>query len=167
MLVTLILQSSLVRTATCQFALENFPEAYALLKEALVLSRGATISLADHHLVAEILNNLGCLAYLNGQTTAALEYFEESLETQSFAAEHSLYVGSKFSSHQGSLNASITRGNIGFVALVSRNISDCLSSFESSLKVRACMVFCSCPSFQLPSSPTICRYNNFFYEMRT
>jgi Tfp pilus assembly protein PilF len=122
--------------AVCMFALENFEGANAKMDEALGLSEGSIATLADHYLLAEILNNLGCLSYVSGQPDKAMELLEESLRVQLFASDHSLYVGSKFSSHSSSLNVSITKANIGYISLVARDLSTCVASFEDAVRVR-------------------------------
>jgi tetratricopeptide (TPR) repeat protein len=87
--------------ATCQFALDDFPRAHSNLEEALSLSGHNTPEVLDYPQLAEILNNLGCLAYMGGRPGKAVRLFEESLEAHSIASSHSLYLGSKFSSHSG------------------------------------------------------------------
>jgi tetratricopeptide (TPR) repeat protein len=128
-------QASIVKMSLCRCALEDFTEAYATLQEALSLSRGQAQSIADNRQLAEILNNLGCLSYMCGKVEEAKILFTESLETQTMVSEHSLYSGSRFSCQTASLNGSITKGNIGFLALVSRNLPVSITAFEFAVKV--------------------------------
>jgi len=64
-----------------------------------------------------------------------MKVFLESIEVQSVASDFSLYAGSKFACHSGSLNMSITKANIGFLALAERDIPLSFSSLESAMKV--------------------------------
>jgi Tetratricopeptide repeat len=83
----------------------------------------------------QVLNNLGCLFYLRGSLDTAVTYFEESLDLQSRIAEQSLYVGSRFSCHNGTLNATITKGNLGLLALATGDPSMSITAFEAALRV--------------------------------
>jgi hypothetical protein len=126
--------SSLARTAMASYALDDIPGSIAKLEEALQLARGNTSRLSDHHLLAEILNNLGCLSYQTGKADRALELFDESLQIQRIAADHSLYVGSKLSCHQETINMSVTKANIGLLHLAIKDASQCIDLFESAIR---------------------------------
>jgi Tetratricopeptide repeat len=89
----------------------------------------------SHLFFEQVLNNLGCLFYLRGSLDTAVTYFEESLDLQSRIAEQSLYVGSRFSCHNGSLNATITKGNLGLLALATGDPSMSITAFEAALRV--------------------------------
>lgn len=120
----------------CRFALEDYSDAFIDLKLALTLTRENTKSLSDYRQLAEILNNLGCLSYMGGELEKAMLFFREAVKIQSIASENSLYIGSKFSSQAVSLNATITKANIGFLLLVLRDIAESVIMFESALHVR-------------------------------
>lgn len=126
---------SLVRMAICRFAVEDFASAHTGLEEALSLTRGNIKTLADHRQLAEILNNLGCLMYMCGQTENAMKHLEEALDIQSFVAGQSLYAGSKFACHNISLNQSISKANIGLITLVTKDVSMSLEAFEAAIRV--------------------------------
>ncbi|GKZ00505.1 hypothetical protein MPSEU_001002900 [Mayamaea pseudoterrestris] len=128
--------SSLTRTALARHALDDVQGSIATLEEALPLAKANTSLLSDHHMLAEILNNLGCLSFLTGNADCALQYFNDSLQIQKQAADHSLYVGSKLSYHQEMFNMSITRANIGFLHLVVKDASKCIAMFESAIKAQ-------------------------------
>lgn len=83
----------------------------------------------------QVLNNIGCLWYLSGRVELAIAYFEESLDLQSRIAEQSLYVGSRYSCHNGTLNATITKGNLGLIALATGDSSMSITALEASLRV--------------------------------
>lgn len=55
-------------------------------------------------------------------------------------SEDSLYLGSKFSCHASSLNIAVVRANLGFLSLVSRDLSTARLAFESAVKVRAAII---------------------------
>jgi tetratricopeptide (TPR) repeat protein len=129
------LQASLVKMAMCFFALENFVKAHSTLEKAVALSRDKCVNLSDHRQFAEILNNLGCLSYMSGEIGNALQLFRESIEVQTVGSENSLYLGSKFACHSASLNLSVSKANIGFIALATRNITVSVTELESAMQV--------------------------------
>jgi tetratricopeptide (TPR) repeat protein len=118
-----------------RFAVEDYSTAFTDLHEALTLARDNLRTESDVRQLAEILNNLGCLAYAGGDIDKSLLYFHESLQIQTMLTEHSVYDVSRFSQHTASLNMSITRANIGFLSLVMRDFPESVSVFESALKV--------------------------------
>lgn len=126
----------MVKLATCLYALNEFAEAHAKLEQALVYARSNSRDLEDRMQMAEILNNLGCLAYMCGQPSAAKTFFRESLDVQFGVLSQSLYLSSSSIGHSISLNISITRANIGFVKLVTREIQVAVTAFENALMVR-------------------------------
>jgi hypothetical protein len=72
-----------------------------------------------------------------GQVDKALHCFEESLKAQDILVKQSIYDDYNYSTNISVLNNSITKGNLGFLALVKRDIPRSLSFLESSLKVSA------------------------------
>lgn len=125
----------MVKLAVCQISLKDFAKAQASLEEALLSSSDQPESIADYRQLAEILNNLGCLAHVRGEAKKAMKFFHESIEVQKTASQFSLYDGSKFSSHSISLCTSVTVANIGFLGLVSKDTQACISSFETAVQV--------------------------------
>jgi len=126
--------SSLVRLAVCRYALNEFAEAHAGLEEALACAkRRRSITLEGRLQVAEILNNLGCLAYMSGQPTAASSYYRDSMDIQFKALSDSLYLGNATSGQSISLNISIARANIGFIKLVTKDLSVAITALENAL----------------------------------
>jgi hypothetical protein len=121
--------------AMCLFALEDFPNAHSSLEQAARLSKDNCSSLADHCQFGEVLNNLGCLCFMCGEMEAAAQLFRESNEYLSVIAEKSLYTGSKYSCHAVSLNLSITKANIGLLALGTSSVSNSVKELESAVKV--------------------------------
>ena len=89
----------------------------------------------DYCQLGEILNNLGCLSYMCGQPSKAMKLFREALDVQLAVLNSTLYGGSKYSAHSATLNISITRGNIGFLALVLKDVSSGIVALESALRV--------------------------------
>ena len=99
-----------MQKAICQIALGDFVSAAKSYEECLALAQKSAKSLSDQRQVAEILNNLGCLAFLAGRPEKALGLFKECWHSQNLALEHSLYAGARFSCHSSTVNMSITRG---------------------------------------------------------
>jgi tetratricopeptide (TPR) repeat protein len=129
-------KTSLVKAAVCRIALKDFSNAVDDLQLALSLSRKQTSTLADHRQLAEILNNLGCLAFITGDAEKARQHFGEALDLLSVASDNSIYVGSKFSSHTATLNSSIIKANVAFLLLSSRDAKQSIHLFEVASEVR-------------------------------
>lgn len=131
---TILSQSSLVRLAVCRYALNEFAEAHAGLEEALACAkRRRSTTLEGRLQVAEILNNLGCLAYMSGQPTTAATYYRDSMDIQFGALSDSLYLGNATSGQSISLNISIARANIGFIKLVTKDLPVAITALENAL----------------------------------
>lgn len=101
--------------------------------------------------VAEVLNNLGCLSFMCGQSGSAMTMFKECLEIQTAVLKQSLYSGPRFAGHTTSLSISVTRGNIGYVQMLTKNAGAAIVEFEASLMVRE---LCSLMLFFLSFSLT-------------
>ena len=125
-----------MKVAICRYALNEFAEAHARLEEALELVRNRCPLLEDRVQMSEILNNLGCLAYMCGQPVAAKAFFRDSLDIQFSALSESLYESSAFLGQSISLNISITRANIGFIKLVTKELDVAVTALENALMVR-------------------------------
>jgi hypothetical protein len=123
----------LVKVAVCRYALNEFAEAHARLEEALLYSRKNCITLGDRIQMAEILNNLGCLAYMCGQPVAANALYRDSMDVQFGVLSDSLYGGDATMGQSISLNISITRANIGFIKLVTKELPIAITALENAL----------------------------------
>lgn len=118
----------------CRFALNEFAEAHARLEEALACAkRRRSTTLEGRLQIAEILNNLACLAYMSGQPTTASSYYRDSMDIQFGALNDSLYLGNAMSGQSISLNISIARANIGFIKLVTKDLSVATTALENAL----------------------------------
>ena len=126
-----------MKLATCHYALNEFAEAHAKFEQALIFARRSARSLEDRVQMAEILNNLGCLAYMCGQPGAANGFFRESLDVQFSVLSHSLYIDTALVAQSITLSISITRANIGFVKLVTKDLPVAITALENALMVRA------------------------------
>jgi hypothetical protein len=62
--------------------------------------------------------------------------FKECLDIQTSVLKQSLYSGPKFAGQSTSLNISVTRGNIGYVQMLTKNAGPAIVEFEASLMVR-------------------------------
>lgn len=119
----------------CHFALEDYTTAFSELELALSLARDGCQSLSDYHLVAEILNNLGCLSYMGGEIERAMSFFRQSMNVLSKAERLALYSDSKFDSHSTMLGLSIVKTNIAFLSLTFyRDVTESVAMFESVIK---------------------------------
>mmetsp|Transcript_45045 Transcript_45045/g.109505 ORF Transcript_45045/g.109505 Transcript_45045/m.109505 type:complete len:1183 (+) Transcript_45045:24-3572(+) len=125
--------SSLVKLAVCRYALNEFAAAHQAFEEALFHARRTSESLEDRIQVAEILNNLGCLAYMCGNPAAANAFYRDAMDVQFRALSDSLYTGSPILGQSISLNISITRANIGFIKLVTKDLSVSITALENAL----------------------------------
>ena len=104
-----------------------------ILEESLIQSKQGGRSLSEQRQMAEIYNNLGCLYYSKGDSEKAGSYFMESFEAQTVALEHSLYAGARYSCHSATLNLSVIKSNIGYLALVARNHNSAIQSLEYAI----------------------------------
>lgn len=121
--------------------MNEFGDAHARLEEALEFARKSCERFEDRIQVAEILNNLGCLAYMCGQPVAANAFYRDSLDVQFRILSESLYESSAMLGQSLSLNISITRANIGFVKLVTKELNVAVTALENALMVSSCDYF--------------------------
>ncbi len=126
-----------MKLAICHYALNEFAEAHARLEEALVFAKENCAGLEDRIQIAEILNNLGCLAYMCGQPIAAKAFYRDSLDIQFRTLSECLYESTAFIGQSISLNISITRANIGFIKLVTKDLPVAITALENALMVSA------------------------------
>ncbi len=115
------------------YALEDFKSAKKYLKKALTSLQNQEGS--DDLLVAEILNNLGCIYYETGHQMKAIKLFEESLTLQHkvvFAAEVTLCK-------QMLMKIAVTQANIGYVHYELKNADAALAAFQICQKVSTFM----------------------------
>jgi tetratricopeptide (TPR) repeat protein len=153
----------LAKLAICHYALNEFAEAHARLEEALVFARQNCAELEDRIQIAEILNNLGCLAYMCGQPIAAQAFYSDSLGIQFNTLSESLYESTAFIGQSISLNISITRANIGFVKLVTKDLPVAIAALENALMVSATEaqpsnLFAGASQLRV----CLCRNNNYY-----
>jgi tetratricopeptide (TPR) repeat protein len=134
-MISVLVQVSLSKLAICHYALNEFGEAHARLEEALDYAGRTCQTLEDHVQVAEILNNLGCLAYMCGQPVAANAFFRDSLDVQFRNLSVSLYAPETTMGQSISLNISISRANAGFVGLVTKELPLAITALENALMV--------------------------------
>jgi tetratricopeptide (TPR) repeat protein len=125
--------ASLSKVAVCYYAMDDFEEAHKGLEEVLELSKNHLAGLTDFMQIAEILNNLGVLYFMCGQSGAALTMFRECLEIQNAVLKHSIYSGPRLGGHSTSLGISVTRGNVGYIKMLTKDAGAAIVEFESSL----------------------------------
>jgi hypothetical protein len=113
--------------------LNQHPEAHRQFEEALYWSKKSCSSLEDQVQMSEILNNLGCLAYMCGQPESAKKFFVDSMDVQFDALSESLYYRSPVMSQSISLNISIVRANIGFIKMVTKALPVAITALENAL----------------------------------
>jgi hypothetical protein len=134
------------KIAICLIAQHEFQKAQGILRAVCLLAREKTGSLPDRRQFAEVLNNLACVNYLMDEYSEAFVAFTQSLDIQLSLCDDALYLGSKFSSQSSAMNVAVVRANVGFLALVSRDIPTARMAFESSLKVSLELCLRSCLS---------------------
>jgi tetratricopeptide (TPR) repeat protein len=125
--------ASLSKIAVCFYAKNDFEEAHKRLEEVLELSKNHLAGLTDFMQIAEILNNLGVLSFMCGQSEAAMTMFKECSEIQNAVLKQSLYGGPRLGGHATSLAISVTRGNVGYIRMLTKNAGAAIVEFESSL----------------------------------
>lgn len=125
----------MIKMALCRFAVEDYAAAHAGFNDALAFVRGSANGISDHRQLAEVLNNLGCLVYMQGEVEKANDLMEKSLDVQTYISEQSLYTGSKFSCHSSALNGSVTKANVGLIALVTKDASMSITALEVAFRV--------------------------------
>lgn len=128
-------QASVVKKATCHYALNQLDRSNKLFEEALPRTKRATMNLEDRLELAEILNNLGYLAFTKGQLAVAQNYFVDCMDVQVEALSESLYESSQVTSQSLSLNVSIVRANLGYVKMVSKALPSSITALENALMV--------------------------------
>lgn len=119
-------------------------------------ARERTSTLPDRRQCAEILNNLACMNYILNDYKEAFAALSQSLDIQLSLSDDALYLGSKFSSQSSAMNVAVVRANVGFLALVARDIPTARIAFESSLKVRLNMMRCLCILYFYQPNDLIC-----------
>ena len=133
--VVIVQQASLVKTAICHFAMEDYTSAYTELELALSLSRDAIHTLSDLRQIAEVLNNLGSLSYMGGEIERSMLYFRESIKILTKAVDFATYSESKFDGHSTALALSIAKSNVAFLSLTFyRDVAESVTMFESVIK---------------------------------
>eukprot|EP00544_Gedaniella_sp_CCMP2646_P002739 CAMPEP_0202510508 /NCGR_PEP_ID=MMETSP1361-20130828/53331_1 /ASSEMBLY_ACC=CAM_ASM_000849 /TAXON_ID=210615 /ORGANISM="Staurosira complex sp., Strain CCMP2646" /LENGTH=1231 /DNA_ID=CAMNT_0049144775 /DNA_START=24 /DNA_END=3719 /DNA_ORIENTATION=+ len=125
--------ASFGKIALCHYAMDEYETAHKSLEQVLELSKNHLAGLTDFMQVAEVLNNLGCLSFMCGQSGSAMTMFKECLEIQTAVLKQSLYSGPRFAGHSTSLSISVTRGNIGYVQMLTKNAGAAIIEFEASL----------------------------------
>ena len=70
---------------------------------------------------------------MSGQPTTASSYYRDSIDIQFGALSDSLYLGNATSGQSISLNISIARANIGFIKLVTKDLSVATTALENAL----------------------------------
>lgn len=115
--------------------MNQFSDAHKQYEEALACAKKSCSTLDDRVQIAEILNNLGYLAYMSGQPEEANNYFVHCMDVQVQALSESLYESSQIMSQSISLNVSIVRANIGFVKMVTKALPSSITALENALMV--------------------------------
>jgi tetratricopeptide (TPR) repeat protein len=125
--------ASLSKIAVCYYAMNDFEEAHKGLEEVLELSKNHLAGLTDFMQIGETLNNLGVLSFMCGQSEVAMTMFKECSEIQNAVLKQCLYGGPRLGGHATSLAISVTRGNVGYIRMLTKNAGAAIVEFESSL----------------------------------
>lgn len=133
--------TTLVKIALCNCALGNFSKAHSDLEQCLESSKGHCKTITDFIQISEILNNLGCLSFMGGDSETAMQMFVESLNVQHAVLSHSLYSGSLLAGHSTNLSMSITRANVAFLKMCSKDYVGAILAFESALITQQMLLY--------------------------
>ena len=133
--------TTLVKIALCHCANDQFSKAHNALEVCLESAKGYCKTITDFIQIAEILNNLGCLSFMGGQSETSMQMFIESLGVQQAVLSHSLYGGSVLAGHSTNLNMSITRANVAFLKMCSNDHVSAIISFEAALSTQQMLLY--------------------------
>ena len=133
--------TTLVKIALCDCALGNFAKAHSGLEQCLESSKGHCKTITDFIQISEILNNLGCLSFMGGDSETAMQMFVESLSVQQAVLSHSLYSGSVLAGHSTNLSMSVTRANVAFLKMCSKDYVGAILAFESALITQQMLLY--------------------------
>ena len=115
------------------YAVEDFDDCKKYWREALRLLK--KMDKIPDSLIAEVLNNLGCLNFETGNQTSALKCFEESLDMQRATVISDVYDQGKVPRNHMLMRLAITQANIGYVQLRANNANAAIANFMRSMKV--------------------------------
>lgn len=125
-------QNNLVTIGLMSYATEAFFAAEDNWSKAVSLLKASPSS--PKALLPELLNNLACVQFENGCPRTALQSFEEVLVLLQKNTVSTSFVES-VPSKETRLKLSITKSNIGYIHLRTRNIGSAISSFNNALRV--------------------------------
>lgn len=156
------IQRSIYKLGITQYALEKYDMALSALKNAL--DRSTVIVGSAHFIVAEILNNLGCVHYRMGDLKGSAELFQKSFLIQKNLLRDELYCD--YDDEQENernlflVNIATTGSNIGLIKIILGELEESVGLLESALlvsqfhekafqKLHACTAFLSHLHFSL------------------
>ena len=118
------------------YATEDFAAAEESWTKAVSLLK--TVRTNSSNLLAELMNNLGCIQFENDCCSRlALKSFEEALvllEKNPISSSHAV---DQDPSNETRLNLSIVKSNIGYVHLRMKTVRSAIAYFETAIEVRA------------------------------
>ena len=130
------IQRSMYRLGIAQYASEHFDEAKISFQHAL---NGYSILFgANHYIIAEILNNLGCALFGSNDLEIASDLFQKSFSIQTDLLRHDLYGDyEEYNKEKNTrlLNIATTGANMGLISLILGETSEAISLLESALLV--------------------------------
>jgi len=133
--------TTLVKIAMCHYALGDFSKAHKGLELCLESAKVHCKTITDFIQIAEILNNLGCLSFMCGESDVSMEMFTESLDVQQSVLNYSLYDKSNLSGHTSSLHVSVTQANMAFLRMCTSDHSMALGLFEAALLTQQVLLY--------------------------
>jgi len=113
------------------YALENFDASVRQWTGAI--SKLKKSSIPYRELLAEIVNNIGCVYYETGSEAKALKFLNESLQLQRKVILASVFDRNEALHQHTLVKLAVTRANIGYVHLRMKHGDLAVSSFHESL----------------------------------
>ena len=119
-----------------RYAVEDFVAASKYWNEAMTSLRDSKKRRKSVTLVAELLNNLGCVHFETGNEIKAIKLLQDSLEMQRKVVTSDVYDHRKPPGKAMLMKLAITQANIAYVHLRLKHVGAAIKAFESCRKVR-------------------------------
>ncbi len=128
-------QAAIAMMGLSRYAMEDFVAAKKYWKEAVSSLREMKKRKKSVALLAELLNNLGCVHFETGNEIKAIKLFEDSLEMQRKAVTRDVYDHGMPPTKTMLMKLAITQANIAYINLRLKNIDAAIKAFECCQKV--------------------------------
>jgi len=136
---------TLLKLGVSRYAAGEYSEAESAFRRCLEISHKKSPNSSDRAQLAEILNNLACTQYCNGNFDDALSSLGDSMQIQCEILDESLYSESDILSQCIMTKVSMIKCNIGCIHLDQGQPSLAIGAFQSALMVRFLLTPLSLP----------------------